>query len=216
MKKSNKKKIQTLLTAKYFGEPQHLAGYWYDDVNWSSYFIKPSLGHDTIIAWRFAKNRLADPSYLCKAQLRTSSRCPWCDEVADSWHMIISCSKNRQLWTFIIPLLRKLLPTESISAKSLFCGFNSTTKEANLANFFIVLGKSTVYYTCLSYLRGERRRVASYKNIFVAKLKSRIYKEYAWHSQRDSLSSFEKVWCPMSVLCCVKNGSLIFSREINL
>lgn len=216
VKDNNKKKIQTYLTCTFFDQKEPLNGHWEEQVNWKAYFVKPNLGHDSIVAWRLAKDRLADPVFLHRAGLRDSSQCPWCTSVGDSWHIIFTCFKNQDIWELVKRLVKTLLNCERISFVDIYKGFKSRSCAGNLANYLTTLGKSTVYNAIVSYLKGERRTICSYKHLFVARLKSRIFKEFSWHLNRDSITEFEEIWCYQNVLCFVADRCLYFSDQLVL
>lgn len=200
----------------YFNQKQPLQGCNIEDVYWQAFFVKPSLGHDAIIAWRFAKDRLADLVFLHRIGLRSTNGCPWCSHVGDSWHLLFGCHMTRDIWTLIKSLIEKLLSCDSVSFESIAKGFKSNSSASNLANYLATLGKSTIYNNAVSFLKGDRTTIGNYKHVFVARLKSRIFKEFAWHMDRDAINDFEKVWCPMEAVCRIADKSLLFSTTLNI
>lgn len=213
---NNKKKLQSFLTCSFFDQQQPMGGHWEEEVNWKTYFVKPNLGHDSIVAWRFAKDRLADPVFLFRAGLRDSSQCPWCSGVGDSWHIIFACIKNKDIWELVKYLVKTLLDYNRVTFKDLYNGFKSNSCAANLANYLATLAKGTIYNAIVSYLKGERRVIYSYKHLFIARLKSRIFKEFSWYLNRDSLTEFEHIWCHQNVLCFITDRCLNFSDQLNM
>ncbi|XP_031333416.1 uncharacterized protein LOC116163558 [Photinus pyralis] len=78
LNKSNRRKLQNLIMAEYFQRTSDkcLSNHWTEnDTNWSSFFNCCTSGSMAEISWRFAKNRLADPTYLLKANIRVTENC---------------------------------------------------------------------------------------------------------------------------------------------
>lgn len=129
--------------------------------------------------------------------------------------MFFSCEKNRDLWDFVVNLLKKLLSRHQLSFRDIHCGFIGKSFTSNLANYLCVLGMSTIYNATISLLKGERRQIFSFRNLYVARLKSRIYKEFTWHLQQGCVEEFEKVWCVLDAVCNVQDNHLVFSRSVS-
>lgn len=207
--KTSRKILQNTMTGRFFDGRSTS----YDngvDVNWSSYFNHLTFGNDTEVAWRFAKNRLADCVYLHRIGLRDSIICPFCSiATGNSRHIILDCNRAQLLWQLVTPLLRKLTGYEVVTPDKIVSGFANGTPEHNLANYILTLAKSTVYYVVLDVLKHEKPCVP-YDTVFKNRLKGRLLKEFAWYLGKNNMEGFKLQWCVGNAICEVRNKDLLF------
>ena len=195
-----------------------LEGHWSDDpVNWSALVRPPSLGLDSQVVWRFNKNRLADPIFLHHAGLAASRLCPWCQVEGTAWHMLVACNQATPMWGLVHTLLRGILGRRGLSLREVYVGFRpdrtSTANQTDLANFVLVLAKSTVYSLLVCFYK-EDRVPAPYELVLKARLKSRLLKEYAWYLGRGAIDDFRTKWCEKEALCSLVGGEVIFAPSL--
>ena len=198
--------------------PLTLSGHWSDDViAWRVLFRPPSLGLDAEVTWRLNKNRLADPIFLHHAGLSASPLCPWCHVRGTAWHMIFTCGQARPMWLLVHNLLKHLLSRTSLLLREIYVGFlpsNTTTvRQTILANFVVVLAKSTVYRVLVNYFK-DGRPLSPYSTVLAARIRCRLSKEFAWHLGRGSMDVFAERWCVRDSLCSIRNGELAFADAL--
>lgn len=217
VKKETKKKLYQHLICSYFDASEAMTGAWLDDeVCWKSYFNKLTLGFDSEVPWRLAKNRLADPIFLFKAGLKNNSQCPFCPGITGtSWHMIFTCRQVQGIWEIVCDLLRSLLGRVRISLKELYCGYSGRSPAIQLANYIISASKTTIYRVLTSYFRDGGTPVL-FVPVFVKKIKSRLVTEFSWYLGKGNLEGFKSQWCIRAVVCDIGDSNqLLFSQLIN-
>lgn len=197
-----------------------ITGYWLEEkVNWKCLLRSPIMGRDAEIAWRFKKNRLADPIFLFKCSLVSSRLCPWCQVEGTAWHMLMSCERAAQVWALVNTLIKKFLKTFVINRNNIYTGFwpikNIPRQNVDISNFLVTLATSTVYNLLVGFFK-ENRIPPPYEIVYTARIKSRLIKEYAWHSVHGMVDVFKDKWCIKNYLCSIKNGDLIFGKPILL
>lgn len=208
--KGTQKLFKDSITMKTFGAEESLLGVWSDDtVHWESYYQKPSLGRDAAIAWRLAKNRLADPVFLHRAGLRTEETCPFCPEVVGTaWHMLLDCPETNCIWSLVGAMVGKILNTRcGLKLRDIYCGFRNRSPAYNLANFLINLSKSSIYQELTDILK-EGTPHTPYEERYRRRLRKRILTEFSWYLGKNDVAAFEKIWCVNSVLCGVDGNQL--------
>lgn len=210
--KSMRKPLSEILTAKYFDIHEKMPGAWTDEeVHWEVFFRRPNLGRDADVSWRFAKNRLADPVFLFHSNLRDTTVCPFCpQEVGTAWHILLTCSKVKDLWFFVGQLIRQILG-EKLTLSAIYSGYSKRTPQHQLANFLIGIAKSTAYYAALDMIK-ENRHPLPYKQIFVNRINKRLVLEFSWYSGRQDTDSFEQQWCISEALCKIDSDELILKH----
>lgn len=216
---SNRRSILLDLMVKGLGIEGSAEGEWSADrVNWKGLARPPSLGLDSEVVWRFNKNRLADPIFLYHAGLTASRLCPWCRVEGSAWHMLVSCRQATRMWRLADSLIRGILGRLRLCLKDLYVGFwpdkSNNVTQIDLANYVLVLAKSTVYRLLVCYFK-DGRAPAPYEIVLKARLKSRLLKEYAWHLARGTIDGFRAKWCEGEVLCSVLDGELLFSEALS-
>jgi hypothetical protein len=197
-----------------------LEGHWSaDPVNWPALLRSPTLGFDSEVVWRFAKNRLADPIFLFHAGLAASRLCPWCQVEGSAWHMIMACGRARTMWRLVDALVKSILGRRRLLLREVYVGFwpdaAYTSTQIDLANFVVVLAKSTVYRLLVCFFK-DGRVPPCYELVLKARLKSRLAKEYAWHLGRGAVDAFRAKWCEKEALCSILDGELLFDQALQL
>lgn len=204
----NRKQLLYDILLKYFEVNETPKGAVIDDdIYWLSFFNKLSINYDSIVAWRFVKNRLADTIFLEKCSLTPTDQCPWCEVRGTSWHLIIECKRTKELWQLVDKYVRSLLGT-NLQVVNIYTGYPNTEKYL-LTNFLLTLAKGTIYSCLLSFFKDNRDHT-NYVNFFRIRLRTRIIKEFAKH-KNNSIQNFKNTWCKNSVLCSVKNENLIMN-----
>jgi hypothetical protein len=121
------------------------------------------------------------------------------------------------MWELAETLLRGILGRHRLSLREVYVGFrpdnSSTYSQTDLANFVLVLAKSTVYRLLVCFFK-EDRVPAPYEVVLKARLKSRMLKEYAWYLGRGAIDDFRAKWCVGEALCSVINGEVEFSQSL--
>lgn len=214
----NRRTLQFDIMSQNLDLTVELKGSWSADrVNWSAMFRSPSLGLDAEVSWRFAKNRLADPVFLYHAGLSPTSLCPWCQVEGTAWHMIAACQRATPMWHLVNNIIRALFGQQrSLLLEDVCVGFSSATAtitKVNLANYVIVLAKSTCYRLLTAYFK-EDRVPSPYDVVLKARIRSRIMREYAWYLGRGAFTSFSEKWCAGEALCSLRDNELIFGPTL--
>lgn len=215
----NRRSVQSNILAKALDIQSPCKGHWSNcEINWSTIFRSPSLGLDSEITWRFNRNRLADPIFLHHAGLSLSRLCPWCHVEGTAWHMLIMCNKANRMWCLVAKLLHALFgPERKVLLRDIYVGFSlekSVSREqANLANFLIVLAKSSIYRLITAFFK-EETPPAEYEIVLAARIKCRIFKEYAWHLGRGDITTFHTKWCINRAICTVQDSKLTFAESV--
>lgn len=189
-----------------------LPGAWTDDpIHWKSFRVPPTLGHEGIVAFRFAKNRLADLVFLSRTGVAASADCPRCHTVGTSWHILITCAEARSLWDFVGAIKRQLCGS-SLEIREIYAGFAPPySKKVVIINYLCNLAKAVIYDSFLASIRNNTPQ-QDYLKVFKGKLKTRILTEYAWYVGRGDQDSFSLLWCVGEVLAKVDiDGSLNFN-----
>lgn len=215
--KGARRQLYRYLTCRIFKVQGSMAGAWSDDeVIWSSYFNKITLGFDSEIPWRFAKNRLADPVFLFKCGYITSSCCPFCpDTPGSAWHMILSCSRVRTIWNIVRQLVAAILDLQQISTRDLYCGFSGHSAAHDLANYITNVAKTTIYRVLTDYFR-DGKPLIPYQTVFAKKVKSRLITEFSWCLGKKNTEKFILQWCIGNAICQVGSSSeLKFTQLID-
>jgi len=121
------------------------------------------------------------------------------------------------MWGLVHTLLRGILGRRGLSLREVYVGFRpdrtSTANQTDLANFVLVLAKSTVYSLLVCFYK-EDRVPAPYELVLKARLKSRLLKEYAWYLGRGAIDDFRTKWCEKEALCSLVGGEVIFAPSL--
>lgn len=214
LNKTTRRTLQDKLTHTFFNmaENQSLSDFWSKDkISWHSLFCKLVRGRDCEIAWRLAKNRLADTIFLHKARLKEDSFCPFCPNIeGTAWHMIMDCIVTRDLWACVSALVKKIINKNHISLMDLYKGFAGKSHETNLANFLVTSAKAIIYDKLTEFLK-DGRAFNRLRDVYVKTIRYRLATAFAWHQGSASTEIFESHWCCNKTLCYVEDECLVFS-----
>lgn len=209
---SYKKTLLEEFVMTQFQTTNALKGIWNDEkVNWKSMGEFPILGRRRDVAWRFAKDRLADTVFLSASGLADSPRCHWCGERGTSWHIIISCRKHKELWNTVRILIGKCL-RRRLLYMDITNGIANKNNKTLLANFILSEAKYTTYNIHTRFHK-DGEEVTNSGVYFVNSVKKRILEEYLWCSSRGMMAKFKNIWTTDNILCGISEGNdLTFSN----
>uniref|UniRef100_A0A1Y1N9G5 Reverse transcriptase zinc-binding domain-containing protein n=1 Tax=Photinus pyralis TaxID=7054 RepID=A0A1Y1N9G5_PHOPY len=195
--------------AEYFQRTSDkcLSNHWTEnDTNWSSFFNCCTSGSMAEISWRFAKNRLADPTYLLKANIRVTENCQVCEKItANAWHMIIECPLAKEIWGLVIAWASNIWQGRRLSLVDALCGVKENNRSDILINFLTNSAKFYIYVQLITAMKNDTHPT-SLRDGYLKGIKSKILITFSWHKGMNKMDSFKDQWCIGEVLCSVNRG----------
>lgn len=216
-KHTRRKLYQHLVSVSFDTFASIATGAWSDDaVNWISYFNELTLGFDSEVPWRLAKNRLADPVFLSKVGFVGSNQCPFCPGViGTAWHIIMTCQEVQGVWNVVRRLLGGLVGRQCITLRYFYCGYSGGSPAHRLANYILSVCKTTIYRLLTEFYRGGVLRMP-FEQAFSYRIKSRLLTEFSWCLGKRNINKFKSKWCVNAVVCRVtESNELLFSGLVD-
>jgi hypothetical protein len=109
---------------------------------------------------------------------RKKEDCPWCMNIHGTLgHMLLECPHANALWKRLTGTLRHLIGPHNVDSKVIIYGYNPSTSTAQqLANYLLVLGKSTIHETYMA-ANAERGPPPNYYRLLQLRLRYRMLLE---------------------------------------
>ena len=183
--------------------------------NWKGLYHYPILSKDGDIAWRILHNSIVTPEKLHQWGRRTTPDCPWCTGIRGTLdHMFLDCPAVKNIWISATTILNKLLGPHPLQKKLILYGYpqlNDTPQQ--LANYLLVLAKSTIYKTYMA-TNSTDRPTTDYWRLFRLRLQYRMYIEMHQSHYRNEMENFQKYWMYKNILGKLQDGRIVFNQEI--
>jgi exonuclease III len=184
--------------------------------NWKAVYHPPILSQDGDIAWRILHNRIATPEQLNKWNQRQTADCPWCPRSPGTLeHMLFECSTVTATWARLQKLLHKLLGPHPLNRRLLLYGYsNLQNAPRHLANYLIVLAKTTIYKTYLATINHPHCRPPDYWRMFRMRLQYRLHIEIHHSIWSNDMEHFRTYWLHANILGKQQDGKIVLNEEL--
>jgi hypothetical protein len=139
----------------------------------------PILSKDGDIAWKILHNKITTPQQLHRWNKRNTPDSPWCSGTSGTTaHMFLDCPSVIDFWNQLTKTLHKLLGPQQLQKKYILYGLPALhTTSQQIANYLIVLAKSSIYKTFLAAPNSTHQHAASYQRMFQLRLHFRLQPE---------------------------------------
>jgi hypothetical protein len=127
-------------------------------------YTHPILSKGDDVTWRIQHNRIITPQQLHKWGKRDTSDCPGTTGTTD--HMFFECPTVTVFWGHLTKTPHDLLGPHPLQKRHILYGYPTldTTPE-QLANYLLVLAKTTIYKTYLA-TNSTHQQPADYQRTF--------------------------------------------------
>jgi hypothetical protein len=161
-----------------------------------------------VTVWRITHNITVTPQCIYQWRKRGNEDCPMCMNTHGTLgHMFLEWLDANALWKWLTGTLRYLIGPHNVDSKVIIYGYNPSTSAAQqLANYFLVLGKSTIYKTYMA-ANAEYRPPPNYYRLLQLWLRYRTLLELHKSIAINNLDSFKSYWLHKQALAKMKNGN---------
>ncbi|PNF28681.1 hypothetical protein B7P43_G07886 [Cryptotermes secundus] len=182
---------------------------------WEALYHPPIISKDGDIAWRILHNRITTPQQLHRWKKKDTPNCPWCPGTSGTTeHMFLDCPHAVDFYNKLVNTLHKLLGPHTIQKKHILYGYPSLhTTPHQLANYLIVLAKSTIYKTFIAAIANStKHQEANYHRMFQMRLHFRLQLEMHHSIWKNDVKTFKNYWLHNDILGRITNGQIIVNN----
>jgi exonuclease III len=178
---------------------------------WEAAYQPPIQSKDGDIAWKLLHNRITTPQMLHLWHKRDTPDCPWCPGIlGTTQHMFLDCPSAKELWSYVSPIVQALLGIHTLHKKLILYGPPTTqTTPQQLANYLLVLAKTTIYRTYLAADNDNHHQNSKYQEIFRIRLNYRLQLEMHHNIWNNNIKRFQTYWLYNNILGKLDHGQLI-------
>jgi exonuclease III len=183
--------------------------------NWKAVYHQPILSQDGDIAWRILHNRIVTPDLLHRWSKRQTDDCPWCPGDTGTFdHMFFDCPSVQNIWARLAHILHRLLGPHPLHKRIIMFGYSNLENTPHqLANYLLVLAKTTIYKTYMA-THSTQDRTTSYWRMFKLRFQYRIYLEMHYSLWRNELEKFKDYWLYKNIFGEIQNGKIILNKDL--
>jgi hypothetical protein len=182
---------------------------------WEAVYHHPILSKDGDVAWRILHNRIVTPQQLHKWGKRDTSDCPWCPGTTGTIdHMFFECPTAIAFWGHLTKTLHDLLGPHPLQKRHILYGYPTLdTTPQQLANYLLVLAKTTIYKTYLA-TNSTHQQPPDYQRMFRMRLQFRLHLEMHHSIWQHNNEIFTGYWLHRNILGKIQEGRIVLSDHI--
>jgi hypothetical protein len=129
--------------------------------------------------------------------------------------MFLDCPSVVDFWNQLTKILHELLGPHQLQKKHILYGYpvlHTTPKQ--LANYLIVLAKSTIYKTFLAAGNNTHHHAPNYPRMFRLRLQFRLQLEMHHSMWKNDMETFQTYWLHNSILGKISSGRIILNDNL--
>jgi hypothetical protein len=128
--------------------------------------------------------------------------------------MFLECPYVTNFWASLTKTLHILTGLQQLHTKHIVYGLSDPhTTPQQLANYLIVLAKSTNYKTYIAATNSTHLQAANYQHMLRLRLQFRLQLEMHHAIWNNNLQTFQDYWLHKNVLGKISNGGIVVREE---